>query len=437
VRFTDYVAAVGSDGRLVAPNEIFGTNDADRITGTAGGDRIIAGNGDDFLIGGASADILDGGAGIDTAGYAGLVRAYGVGRGSGSFNAVSGGPEGGTDSLTSIERLSFLDGTLDLNPNGAAAQIYRLYDAALDRAPDQAGLSGWVGRLAAGTTLSQAAQAFATAPEFVARYGNLSNEDFVKTMYRFSLNREGDANGVAAWKAQLDSGVSRGEVLLAFSESAEHRNITAAAVAQGLFVQDDRTIAVARLYDAAFDRVPDQGGIAYWRGTLESGGSLFSIANAFVSSQEFQDRYGSLNNTQFIDQLYRFTLNREADAFGRQVWVDRLNNGTTRAEMVVIFSESVEHVNLTAPLWQGGVRYENYVEPTSALAETGKGVDDAFVLPAVFDAAAVDVGVADDALYLASDPADVTQPDVAAFDVADLVAIPNHDLIAAHHPDWM
>uniref|UniRef100_UPI00286D38DB DUF4214 domain-containing protein n=1 Tax=Brevundimonas sp. TaxID=1871086 RepID=UPI00286D38DB len=359
IQFADLRLAVGADGRIPAPNEIFGSNGTDRIVGTDGFDRIIAGNGDDVLVGGGNGDYLDGGAGIDTAGYVGLVRAYAVGRASGAFSSVTGGQETGTDTLISIERLSFLDGVFETGADTAAAQIYRLYDAALDRGPDQAGLSGWVGRLGSGTTLQQAAQAFATAPEFVARYGALSNEDFVKTMYRFSLNREGDAFGISQWKAQLDSGVSRGSVLLSFSESVEHRNLTAAAVNAGLFVQDDRTIAVARLYDAAFDRVPDQGGIVYWRGTLDAGGSLFSIANAFVSSQEFQDRYGALNNTQFIDQLYRFTLNREADAFGRQVWIDRLNAGTTRAEMVVIFSESVEHVNLTAPTWAGGIRYEN------------------------------------------------------------------------------
>uniref|UniRef100_UPI00286D4B6B DUF4214 domain-containing protein n=1 Tax=Brevundimonas sp. TaxID=1871086 RepID=UPI00286D4B6B len=361
LRFSNAEFEVGANGQVITQPlaDRIGTDGADRLVGTAGRDNLVGQGGDDVLIGGDNWDVLNGGDGVDTAGYGGLIRAYSVARAGAAFSTVSGGRENGTDNLASVERLSFLDGMLDTDPNGVAAQIYSLYDAALDRAPDQAGLSGWSGRLAAGTTLAQAAQAFATAPEFVQRYGNLSNEDFVKTMYRFSLNREGDAFGISQWKAQLDSGVSRGSVLLSFSEGAEHRNLTAAAVNAGLFVQDDRTIAVARLYDAAFDRVPDQGGIAYWRGTLDTGGSLFSIANAFVSSQEFQDRYGALNNTQFIDQLYRFTLNREADAFGRQVWIDRLNAGTTRAEMVVIFSESVEHVNLTAPTWAGGIRYEN------------------------------------------------------------------------------
>lgn len=448
LRFSNAEFDVGADGRVVIQslNDRIGTAGADLLIGTSGRDNILGQDGDDVLIGGDNWDMLNGGAGIDTAGYSGLIRAYTVGRTSGAFSTVSGGPETGTDNLTSIERLGFLDGILDTNPNGAAAQIYRLYDAALDRSPDQAGLAGWVVRLETGTTLSQAAQAFATAPEFVARYGNLSNEDFVKTMYRFSLNREGDAFGISQWKSQLDTGVSRGSILQSFSESVEHRNLTAAAVSTGLFVQDDRTIAVARLYDAAFDRVPDQGGLAYWRGTLEAGGSLFAIANAFVSSQEFQDRYGALSNSQFIDQLYRFTLNREADDFGRHVWVDRLNGGTTRAEMVVIFSESVEHMNLTAPTWQDGIRYENYVGPSSAVAEALLIKDmDAFVLPAQPHDAAYDTGLVESGLDTSL--ADILHaPMIDQHIIVDvwtnsleLATLPSgDDLVVGHrHFDWM
>ncbi|WP_309630107.1 hypothetical protein, partial [Brevundimonas sp.] len=70
--------------------------------------------------------------------------------------------------------------------------------------------------------------------------------------------------------------------------------------------------------------------------------------------------------------------------------------GTTRAEMVVIFSESVEHVNLTAPTWAGGIRYENYVEPTSIVAETISSKDmDAFVIPADPDGEAATAAVHD------------------------------------------
>ena len=430
VNLTGYarpIEVVGAAPPVV--RSIVGTHEADRLVGDTRNDAIFGEGGDDFLIGDAGNDQLNGGAGIDTAGYYSLMRSYVVTRDSGGVVGIRGGVEGGADTLTSLERLSFLDGTLFTDSDSPAARLYRLYDAMYDRAPDQAGLSGWMGRLASGTSLAEVAQAFATGPEVVANFGSLSNTHFVLQLYRNALNREADHAGAAAWIFMLDQGASRGSILTAFAESAEHRAITAAAVTAGIFVQDERTLAVARLFDAAFDRLPDREGIAYWRGTLETGGSLFSIANAFVSSQEFQDRYGALSNRQFIEQLYRFTLNREADALGLQTWTDRLNAGTTRAEMVVIFSESAEHVALTAPLWQGGVRYLGG-PMTGALEDVGAKAPEALGLPDLFD----DIGGLADGSGFVGGEDDV-------FDVDDIPAafIPAADLLSSGHPytDWI
>ncbi len=83
---------------------------------------------------------------------------------------------------------------------------------------------------------------------------------------------------------------------------------------------------------------------------------LIDIAAAFASAAEFQQRYGSVTNEQFIDQMYRFCLDRTPDAGGMAYWVNQLNTGTTRAQMLLNFSESAEHVALTRPLWLGGVQ---------------------------------------------------------------------------------
>ena len=81
-----------------------------------GDDRLFGGAGNDTLVGGPGNDSLDGGTGIDTAVYAGAHDGYAI-----SFNGRTGvttvrdlsGSEG-TDSLVSIERLKFADGTFDL-----------------------------------------------------------------------------------------------------------------------------------------------------------------------------------------------------------------------------------------------------------------------------------------------------------------------------------
>ena len=66
---------------------------------------------------------------------------------------------------------------------------------------------------------------------------------------------------------------------------------------------------------------------------------------SFIGSQEFANRYGaSPNNGALVDALYQNTLHRAGDAAGRAGWINALNGGLSRADLVVGFSESPEHV---------------------------------------------------------------------------------------------
>lgn len=104
-----------------------------------------------------------------------------------------------------------------------AAQVTRLYDATLDRAPDDAGLTFWTNALRAGADLDDLAAVFVQSPEFRDRYGDTSNADFVTLLYRNTLDREPDAAGQEFWNTALANGTAdRDDVVLAFSESPEH-----------------------------------------------------------------------------------------------------------------------------------------------------------------------------------------------------------------------
>jgi hypothetical protein len=81
---------------------------------------------------------------------------------------------------------------------------------------------------------------------------------------------------------------------------------------------DSRDAQVTRLYDTVFDRAPDSEGQAFWTDALNRGTSLDTLADLFTVSPEFQSRYGAVNNREFVDLLYRNTLNREADDAGRE-----------------------------------------------------------------------------------------------------------------------
>lgn len=376
---------------------LIGSDGNDLLDGGAGEDTLFGASSDDVLNGGAGSDVLGGGNGMDTAVYAGIRLQY-----SASSTSVSGGPEGGTDTLTSIEELRFVDGILSFDVDGAAARVMRLYDAALDRLPDQGGLEATSNALSAGAlTLQQLANNFVGGAEFQARYGALSNRAFVEQLYRFCLNREGDAQGVAAWTNAINAGVSRGEVLVGFSEGQEHRNLTAPVLAAGLWTPDQEALTIARLYDATFDRLPDPSGLAAWVAALDGGVSIASIAANFASSTEFQQRYGTPSNQAFVEQLYRFCLDREGDAGGVQNWVDAINGGLSRAAVLLQFSEGAEHILLTAHSWSGGIQFEGYA-PHAAAATA----EELASLPVSYDALSSDAAQGDQSSTMTVLPSD-------------------------------
>ncbi len=224
-------------------------------------------------------------------------------------------------------------------------QIRRLFSAYFGRAPDAPGLEFWARERAQGTPLETVSQAFADSPEFVANYGTLSDDDFVELVYANVLERSPDADGKAFWVDQLAQGLSRGELMIGFSEGAEFVAKTGTAAPSGQFVG-----SIVRLFTAYFDRGPDQVGLEFWVDQRASGRSLASVSDAFAQSPEFEATYGSLSNGEFVDLIYANVLGRPADADGRQFWIDELDRGVSRGSLMIGFSESPENLLKTQTL---------------------------------------------------------------------------------------
>lgn len=100
-----------------------------------------------------------------------------------------------------------------------------------------------------------------------------------------------------------------------------------------------------RLYDAAFDRDADGKGLGYWAEINETVG-LNDIANSFVASQEFIEQHGSLDQEGFVDLMYANVLEREADAAGKEYWVEQLEAGVEQGAVMVGIAESEESLAL-------------------------------------------------------------------------------------------
>jgi hypothetical protein len=111
-----------------------------------------------------------------------------------------------------------------------------------------------------------------------------------------------------------------------------------------------------RLYQAAFNRTPDQTGLDNWITQLDKGASIISVANAFINSPEFAATYGSnLSNSAFVNALYSNVLHRAPDAAGNAYWMGQLSSGSSYAQVLVAFSESVENAGNVATLIGHGV----------------------------------------------------------------------------------
>lgn len=161
--------------------------------------------------------------------------------------------------------------------------------------------------------------------------------EFVKQQYRDLFDRESDPDGLNYWVAELHRGVGRAEVV--------ERLMADPAFSQ-------RYGPLVRLYSAYLTRLPDYAGLMYWLDAMYplqgSGRTLFEVSEAFSHSQEFRQMYGALDNTQFVQLVYRNVHGRAADPGGLAYWVGRLGAGMTRGAFMVGVSESGENIGRQA-----------------------------------------------------------------------------------------
>jgi hypothetical protein len=256
----------------------------------------------------------------------------------------------------------FLDGTEYFGPDSVGAGVYRLYLAALDRPADPIGLGAWSAALEAGATSTRAVAAgFIGSTEFTQRHGALDNTGFVTLLYENALGRAPDAAGLNTWVGGLSSGaLTRADVVLGLSDSAESKAATAPALADGLWAPDLDAVAVERVYLAALDRPPDAAGLASWTNALDSGAATArQLATAVVGSAEFGAKYGGAkSNAAFVDLLYQNALDRPADPDALAFWAGGLDAGrVTRADVVQSIAFSDEAAARVLPYVSDGIAF--------------------------------------------------------------------------------
>lgn len=326
----------------------------DRVAGLAGKDFIYGDAGNDIITAVADGDMIDGGSGFDTVNYSGMKRGYGVSAANMGATVSSGST---ADTIKTVEHIQFRDAALTFNTDSEAAFVMRLYDTVLYREPDVVGLDSWLDRMDAGLSKTAVAGAFIGSPEFVRLTGTLSTSEFVEFLYTSALGRSSDAAGKADWVNRIDGGLSRADAVIGFSESNEHRIQTDDILAKGLWTTDDNFQQVAALYDSFANRLPDRQGLLDWVGRLESGTTLKAVANGFANSQEFLKKIAGLSNGDLVDFMYMNTLDRAADAGGKQAWVSALDGGMSKGDLLLGFSASEEHFTIMQQHLYSGVDF--------------------------------------------------------------------------------
>ena len=113
-------------------------------------------------------------------------------------------------------------GFLDTLSNEQNNYVYGLYEGLLDRVPDADGFAYWSDEIDDPASRSDLVRNVVLSPEFQSKWGQLSDEQFIKTAYAFILDRAPDSEGQAYWLDSLQHHPgSRNQVLQSFLESPE------------------------------------------------------------------------------------------------------------------------------------------------------------------------------------------------------------------------
>ncbi|WP_374586731.1 DUF4214 domain-containing protein [Pseudoduganella sp.] len=117
-----------------------------------------------------------------------------------------------------------------------------------------------------------------------------------------------------------------------------------------------------RLYQAIFNRKPDEAGLGYWLKAVDAGLSMESVALEFTRSAEFARMYGSsTSNKDLLTRIYEYALHRQPDNDGFAWWLDVLDQQKASLGTVLIgFSESKENYAQVIGSIQNGIDYLPY-----------------------------------------------------------------------------
>ncbi|MCM1128252.1 MAG: DUF4214 domain-containing protein [Lachnospiraceae bacterium] len=226
--------------------------------------------------------------------------------------------------------------------------VKRMYIVALNREAEEAGFKDWCNRLSTQQIDGAGiAQGFIGSVEFANR--DLDDDEFLDVLYRTFFDREADIEGKLYWSLYLWIGGSRQEVLCGFVNSQEFSNLSDSfGIARGTLQENGSSIYnpgvrnfVLRMYTKALNRNGETMGVEDWTNRINTGiMSAETVAKSFFGSEEFLNR--RLSDADYVETLYQTFMDRTSDEEGKRYWINKLNNGMSREQVLEGFSRSVE-----------------------------------------------------------------------------------------------
>lgn len=162
---------------------------------------------------------------------------------------------------------------------GRIAPVVRVHMAATGTLPTADALKSSLSSTGDGLSIQALSQDLLASPAGRQTYGDLNDETFAIEMFNTLFERPATSGELAAATSALASGTSRGAVLAEVANAAEYRD--------GTYAQVQVYIA----YAAMLLRAPDSEGLQYWTQVVVDGGSIETLLDGLIRSNEYRSRF--------------------------------------------------------------------------------------------------------------------------------------------------
>jgi hypothetical protein len=223
----------------------------------------------------------------------------------------------------------------------------------LNRLPEPGGLEFWVTEIertvSLGISINEGfiavAKSFFNSAEYVSK--GKTDAAFVGDLYNALLNRAPAQSELDFWIGYLNQGLSRSYVVSAVTFSAEYK-----AYLEGIFgvsTARPENNLVNDFYRGFLSRLPDTAGFNSWltqmraaqcQGATQVRNLSTQIALQFTQSAEYTSR--NRTNSEYVGDLYDAILRRDATPADVNYWINLLDTGTSRTQVLLSFTSSTE-----------------------------------------------------------------------------------------------